>query len=115
MRRDALAAQRWRSRRASTSGRSFRGSLPTWATHEQLVRDIDAFLVFKRALGYNGDYTYMPIVPNKIRLSYNVEERAEMISDRFLLRHGFPANNQFGNGAATSSTFNMVPGILPEL
>ncbi len=62
-----------------------------------------------------GGYVYMPLVPGRAFRDYNIEQQAEMVQDRFLLRHGLdPSGTPTGheNADATWYELNNLIGVL---
>jgi hypothetical protein len=55
-----------------------------------------------------GDYDYTPFVPGQSYFAYNMEEQAQMVQDRFLLRRGLPVWNPSQTGDATLPALNSV-------
>jgi phage pi2 protein 07 len=56
-----------------------------------------------------GGYVYMPFDPNKAYFSYNIEQQAELVSDRFRLALGLGTYDTRNNGAQYSQLNNVVP------
>jgi hypothetical protein len=63
----------------------------------------------KKDIAALGNYVYMPLVPGKAYYSYNIEQQAEMVRDRFLKRRGLITYDP-GNSAAT---FALLNGLIP--
>lgn len=58
--------------------------------YQQRTLDWSRFKVGYEQLLADGDYCYRPLETNKPFFSYNQEEQAEMVSDRFILNKGLP-------------------------
>jgi hypothetical protein len=54
-------------------------------------------------------YTYMPLVPGKPYYDYNIEQQAEMVEDRFLLRRNLPVVGGYGNLNVMLSDLTIIP------
>ena len=60
----------------------------------------------------SGGYIYMPLVMNRIFTDYNVEQRAEMVQDRYRIRNQLrPYRTSLNENA--SATLCLLDGLIP--